>query len=206
MTKGNLAIFWNLIENWLKKSSVPSLEATRVTPALGELSVEIAQPDGLFVEVTPVNLVRTAYVSSPPEGLTPVNLHALIKCLAYARSDLKYAYKDVEAKGLDSIDDLYPVSDQSNLTLAGQALRKHGGRQHSTFPKMPEPDAEASELARKILDDIVYFQKQNVAPTSEHVRDPHFIKSIDIRDQTGRGVRFGNNQKRCSILEPQFKG
>ncbi|WP_330114599.1 hypothetical protein SA496_24245 [Pseudomonas sp. JS3066] len=95
-------------------------------------------------------------------------------------------------KVLDSADK------SGQLTVAGRALQKHGGREGSSFPGAKGKPSDINTQGQKIVDEIL----NNPAKTVTHKETGRFGKVIDITAPDGRGLRYDSAGKLIGFLEP----
>jgi hypothetical protein len=100
-----------------------------------------------------------------------------------------------------SIDELSEAASEEGrgeMTRAGQNLQKHGDRHGSIFPKPTGSSADINQRAQDIVDDILTNPKSTTTTGTE----PRFGEVIEIREPSGRGVRYSRDGKFLHFLEP----
>jgi len=105
------------------------------------------------------------------------------------------------AKGIPGVDDLSRaagVIDRNGLTMAGNHVKSHGDRAISAFPKLRGTPSQINAAGQNIIDDILTHPESSTI-TRRHAR---FGDVIEVRDSTGRGVRFGADGNFINLLEP----
>jgi len=98
----------SMIEDVIKPETT-ALEIKRTVQEDGDIAVEIFQKDGVFIKIVSVKGVQTAHVSSTPQGKASVNLDELLWALVSALEDLTVSYREIDAGGIRSIEDLHPA-------------------------------------------------------------------------------------------------
>lgn len=84
--------------------------------------------------------------------------------------------------------------DRGELTRAGRALDKHGGRQGSVFPKAIGNINEKNIQGQFQLDDILTYPKSTNLPNK--------LEGIDFYRPNGSGARFDKQGRFSGFLEP----
>ncbi|MBL8635407.1 MAG: hypothetical protein JNM40_19425 [Myxococcales bacterium] len=100
--------------------------------------------------------------------------------------------------GLDNLSQAAGAADKGDLTAAGRALQKHGGRSGSAFPEVRSNPAEINKAGQAVVDEIL------TAPGSTTTRRHHarFGDVIEVRAPDGRGVRYDASGRFIGFLEP----
>jgi hypothetical protein len=94
-----------------------------------------------------------------------------------------------------------PSDRSGELTGAGRALQKHGGRDDSVFPAVKGNPAAINKQGQMVVDDIL----NNPESTMTRRDTGRFGNVIDITAPDGRGVRFSADGKFITLLEPTPK-
>lgn len=99
---------------------------------------------------------------------------------------------------LDNLSQAAGAADKGDLTAAGRALQKHGGRSGSAFPEARSNPAEINKAGQAVVDEIL------TAPGSTTTRRHHarFGDVIEVRAPDGRGVRYDASGRFIGFLEP----
>ncbi|WP_258042126.1 DUF6861 domain-containing protein [Pseudomonas syringae] len=104
-----------------------------------------------------------------------------------------------------SIDDLSdagklpdPADKSGQLSLAGRALQKHGGREGSIFPGVKGSPSEINAQGQRMLDEIL----NNPSTVATYNNTGRFGKVIDITAPDGKGLRYDATGKFIGLLEP----
>ncbi len=87
------------------------------------------------------------------------------------------------------------------LTGAGRALQKHGGRDGSAFPSAKGNPAAINEQGQKIVDEILNDPGSTVIQRNTG----RFGDVIDVTAPDGRGLRYSADGKFITFLEPKAK-
>ena len=100
--------------------------------------------------------------------------------------------------GLDNLSQAAGAADNGDLTAAGRALQKHGGRPGSAFPAARSTPGEINKAGQAVVDEIL------TAPGSTTTRRHHarFGDVIEVRAPDGRGVRYDESGRFIGFLEP----
>jgi filamentous hemagglutinin len=100
--------------------------------------------------------------------------------------------------GLDNLSQAAGAADKGDLTAAGRALQKHGGRPGSAFPAARSTPGEINKAGQAVVDEIL------TAPGSTTTRRHHarFGDVIEVRAPDGRGVRYDASGRFIGFLEP----
>lgn len=85
-----------------------------------------------------------------------------------------------------------------NLSAAGRALVKHGGRPGSAFPAATGSQAAISEQAGLIVRNILQNQTRRIEFLNPRLK----MQVVDIYDGTGRGLRYSKDGDFIGFLEP----
>ena len=85
-----------------------------------------------------------------------------------------------------------------DLSAAGRALAKHGGRPGSAFPAATGSQAAISEQAGLIVRNILQNQTRRIEFLSPRLK----MQVVDIYDGTGRGLRYSKDGDFIGFLEP----
>lgn len=107
-----------------------------------------------------------------------------------------------EAATLEELSSAASALDRGGLTRAGRALTKHAEGQRpgsGAFPALRGGVGEINAAAQDIVDDIL----TNPNSTRESITGGRFKGGVDIRDPSGRGVRYDANGKFVGFLEPK---
>jgi RHS repeat-associated protein len=99
--------------------------------------------------------------------------------------------------------DLVALTEQpgkgGQLTQAGRALQKHANRAGSAFPGTTGPESTWNEEAAQIIDEIL----NDPAATTANNYSRSVGNVTDVRDSTGRGVRFSSDMSEfIGFIEP----
>jgi RHS repeat-associated protein len=103
--------------------------------------------------------------------------------------------------GLSGADLLASQADvlvSGDLTAAGRALAKHGGRTGSAFPEATGSQTAISDQAGLIVRDILDNQTRRLEFYSPRLK----MQVVDIYDATGRGLRYSKDGEFIGFLEP----
>lgn len=87
---------------------------------------------------------------------------------------------------------------RGDLTVAGRALAKHGGRPGSAFPRPVGAPANISAQAQSAVDDILANQYRRATSFNPRLNG----KVVDIFDASGRGLRYTEEGRFVGFLEP----
>jgi hypothetical protein len=105
-------------------------------------------------------------------------------------------------KNIDDLSDAAKVPDSSDksgeLSAAGRALQKHGGRDDSAFPSAKGNPAAINDQGQQIVDDIL----NNPNSTVTQRNTGRFGNVIDITAPNGLGIRYSADGKFIGFLEP----
>ncbi|WP_321859263.1 hypothetical protein, partial [Paraburkholderia tropica] len=108
-------------------------------------------------------------------------------------------------KSINELSDAGKVPDPSDksgeLSGAGRALQKHGGRDGSAFPSAKGNPTAINEQGQKIIDDIL----NDPGSTVIHRNTGRFGDVIDVTAPDGRGLRYSADGKFITFLEPKAK-
>jgi filamentous hemagglutinin len=108
-------------------------------------------------------------------------------------------------KSINELSDAGKVPDPSDksgeLTGAGRALQKHGGRDGSAFPSAKGNPTAINEQGQKIVDDILNDPGSTVIQRNTG----RFGDVIDVTAPDGRGLRYSVDGKFITFLEPKAK-
>jgi filamentous hemagglutinin len=102
------------------------------------------------------------------------------------------------ARSVDELSHAATVADRGDLTAAGRALQKHGGREGSAFPAAKGNPLSVNQQGQHVVDDILTSPGSATA-TRNHAR---FGEVTEVRAPDGRGVRYGADGKFIGFLEP----
>ncbi|MGF6662185.1 filamentous hemagglutinin [Paraburkholderia atlantica] len=109
----------------------------------------------------------------------------------------------IGGKNINDLSDAAKVPDSSDksgeLSAAGRALQKHGGRDDSAFPAAKGNPAAINDQGQQIVDSIL----NNPASTVTQRDTGRFGTVTDITAPDGRGVRYSADGKFIGFLEPQ---
>lgn len=75
---------------------------------------------------------------------------------------------------------------RGDLSVAGRALAKHGGRPGSVFPRPVGAPASISAHAQSVVDDILANQYRRASSLNPRLNS----NVVDIFDVSGRGLRY----------------
>ena len=84
------------------------------------------------------------------------------------------------------------------LSLAGRALQKHGGREGSAFPSAKGNPLAVNEQGQRIVDEIL----SDPLKTYRQEELGRYGRVVDIRASDGRGLRYDSHGKLIGFLEP----
>jgi hypothetical protein len=104
-------------------------------------------------------------------------------------------------EGLGGADLLARAADEpfsGDLSAAGRALAKHGGRPGSAFPAAAGSPSAISKQASEIVRDILSNETRRVGFYSPRLK----TQVVDIYDATGRGLRYSKQGDFIGFLEP----
>ena len=101
-------------------------------------------------------------------------------------------------KTVDELRQAARAPDKGDLSAAGRALQKHGGRPGSAYPAAKGPPAEINKAGEAVVDEIL-TNKASTTTTRHHAR---FGDVIEVRAPDGRGVRYDAGGKLIGFLEP----
>lgn len=105
-------------------------------------------------------------------------------------------------KSIGDLSDAAKVPDSSDksgeLSAAGRALQKHGGRDDSAFPSAKGNPAAINDQGQQIVDGIL----NNPDSTVTQRNTGRFGNVIDITAPNGLGVRYSADGKFIGFLEP----
>lgn len=87
---------------------------------------------------------------------------------------------------------------RGDLTVAGRALAKHGGRPGSAFPRPVGAPADISAQAQSVVDDILANQYRRATSFNPRLS----TNVVDIFDTSGRGLRYTEEGRFVGFLEP----
>ncbi|KWE83160.1 hypothetical protein WT54_19875 [Burkholderia territorii] len=108
----------------------------------------------------------------------------------------------IGGKSISDLSDAAKLPDQSDksgqLSAAGRALQKHGGRTDSAFPTAKGNPAAINEQGQQIVDSILNDPGRTVTQRETG----RFGYVIDITATDGRGVRYSVDGKFIGFLEP----
>jgi filamentous hemagglutinin len=108
-------------------------------------------------------------------------------------------------KSINDLSDAAKVLDPSDksgeLSAAGRALQKHGGRDGSAFPSAKGNPAAINDQGQQIVDGIL----NNPDSTVTQRNTGRFGDVIDITAPNGQGVRYSADGKFITFLEPNPK-
>lgn len=111
----------------------------------------------------------------------------------------------LEGKSLSDLADAARVPDLSDksgeLSAAGRALQKHGGRADSAFPPAKGNPAAVNEQGQKIVEEILNDPGKTV---TQRITG-RFGSVVDITASDGRGIRYTADGKFVTFLEPTKK-
>ena len=104
----------------------------------------------------------------------------------------------VEGFNIKKLAEAGKVMDRAELTKAGRALAKHGGRKVTVFPKPKGPPSQINQQGQAILESIL----NNPGKTVIKHELPKFGNVIDIKIPGKYGVRYYQNGNLIGFLEP----
>ncbi|WP_081077698.1 hemagglutinin repeat-containing protein [Burkholderia stagnalis] len=135
----------------------------------------------------------------------PDNIKQLVESVLNAVAGDGDKSQTVGGKYIKDLSDAAKVPDASDksgeLSAAGRALQKHGGRNGSAFPPAKGNPAAINEQGQKIVDNILNDPGRTVIQ-----RDTgRFGNVIDVTASDGRGVRYSADGKFITFLEPKQK-
>ncbi|MBU9469086.1 hemagglutinin repeat-containing protein [Burkholderia multivorans] len=108
----------------------------------------------------------------------------------------------IGGKNISDLSDAAKVPDESDksgqLSAAGRALQKHGGRTDSAFPTAKGNPAAINEQGQQIVDSILNDPGRTVTQRETG----RFGNVIDITATDGRGIRYSVDGKFIGFLEP----
>ncbi|MBU9847145.1 hypothetical protein [Rahnella ecdela] len=99
---------------------------------------------------------------------------------------------------LEQLSDGAKLLDKGDLTQAGRALQKHGGRIGSAFPPVKGNTAAINEQGQSIVDGILNDESKKVLFSNTG----RFGQVTDIIATDGRGLRYDPQGKLIGFLEP----
>lgn len=106
-------------------------------------------------------------------------------------------WQDSEARRRQ-LSDGAKLLDKGDLTQAGRALQKHGGRIGSAFPPVKGNTAAINEQGQSIVDGILNDESKKVLFSNTG----RFGQVTDIIATDGRGLRYDPQGKLIGFLEP----
>jgi hypothetical protein len=149
-------------------------------------------------------VVTPPLVAATPYGPVPVRPGVVVlgAPILSSRSDSDGSRDQIGGNKILDLSDAAKAPDPSDrsgeLTGAGRALQKHGGRNGSAFPAAKGNPATINDQGQKIVDDILNDPGKIVTQ-----RDTgRFGNVIDVTASDGRGVRFSVDGKFITFLEP----
>jgi WXG100 family type VII secretion target len=110
----------------------------------------------------------------------------------------------VQRAVLPRVDELAAAADQidpaggGELTYAGRALAKHGGRPGSTFPQTRGGPGRLNADGQRIVEEILHDPGATVTTGFQ----PRYGHYMDIRSSRGLGIRFTTSGRFVGFLEP----
>ncbi|EDS99658.1 hypothetical protein BamIOP4010DRAFT_6825 [Burkholderia ambifaria IOP40-10] len=108
----------------------------------------------------------------------------------------------IGGKNISDLSEAAKLPDQSDksgeLSAAGRALQKHGGRADSAFPAAKGNPAAINDQGQQIVDSILNDPGRTVTQRETG----RFGNVIDIRASDGRGIRYSTDGKFIGFLEP----
>ena len=93
---------------------------------------------------------------------------------------------------------LDPADKSGQLTVAGRALQKHGGREDSVFPGAKGRPYDINTQGQRVVDEIL----SSPAKTVTYKDTGRFGVVTDIVAPDGRGIRYDSAGKFIGFLEP----
>jgi len=94
------------------------------------------------------------------------------------------------------------ILDRNGLTIAGRALQKHGDRFGSVFPQV-KGSVQLKNYTGQLVVNEILNNPNSTFTTKPWVNNGVSINVIDVKDPTGRGVRFDAvTGKMITFLEP----
>ncbi|CAB3730034.1 Uncharacterised protein [Achromobacter insolitus] len=94
---------------------------------------------------------------------------------------------------------LDPADKSGQLSMAGRALQKHGGREGSAFPPAKGNLSEINEIGQRMVEEIPNDPAKAVIVNNTG----RFGRVTDIVASDGRGVRFDATGRFIRFLEPR---
>ncbi|MFO6297982.1 hypothetical protein [Rahnella selenatireducens] len=99
---------------------------------------------------------------------------------------------------IEQLSDGAKILDKGDLTQAGRALQKHGGRVGSVFPSVKGNTLAINEQGQSIVDNILNDTGKTVLQSNTG----RFGQVTDIIATDGRGLRYDLEGKLIGFLEP----
>jgi len=119
----------------------------------------------------------------------------------YLENLASVAKKSGAARNIPSVDAMSRAASapvRGDLTQAGRALQKHGGRQGSAFPAATGNPSQISRAGQNVVDDILTSPGATTT-TRHHAR---YGNVTEVRAPDGRGVRYDSQGNFMGFLEP----
>jgi len=102
----------------------------------------------------------------------------------------------VEGFNIKKLAEAGKVMDRAELTKAGRALAKHGGRKVTVFPKPKGPPSQINQQGQAILESILNDSRSKIIKTGN--------QEFKIFSPDGRGLHFKNNEL-IGFVEGQYE-
>ncbi len=153
--------------------------------------------------VTPLpgpRAVEALITASPPS-----KIKQLVESVVNAIVGGGDKFETLAGKSIRELSDAAKLPDASDksgeLSAAGRALQKHGGRESSAFPSVKGNPAAINEQGQKIVDGILNDPGRSIVQRETG----RFGNVIDVIASDGRGVRYSYDGKFITFLEPKGK-
>ncbi len=157
----------------------------------------LAPAVGFFADATNtvIGLTRAAF-GDRSWGDVGFDAAAMIPAGGQLATSARFGKRGLNAaKSIDQLSEAGKVIDKGGqLTKAGRAAQKHGGRSSSAFPPTKGNPSAINSQGQDTLDDILTSPKQSTKPNR--------FGGQDIHAPDGRGARFDSNGNFMGFLEP----